>query len=92
MTKDEELIKKADIQKIADKGSLIYDKIKVQYEPEKNGEFLAIEIDSEKVYLGKSSSEVVELARAAYPDKVFYVVKIGHSAAETLASLAAHDD
>lgn len=81
----EELMQKADIQKIAERGAKIYKKIKEQYEPEHNGTFLAIEIDSKNFYLGKSSSEAVELARKSHPDKVFYVVKIGHSAAETLA-------
>lgn len=86
---NDQLIKNTDIQKIAENGAKIYEKIKTQYEPEQNGKFLAIETESEDIYLGDSSSEVVEVARKAHPKKVFYVVKIGHSAAETLAGLAA---
>ncbi|MDP2669060.1 MAG: hypothetical protein Q8P07_04475 [bacterium] len=83
----EDLIKKADIQKIAEEGSKIYEAIRPQYEPVKNGKFLAIDIESKDTYIGNTSSEAVELARKAHLNKVFYVVKIGFSAAETLASL-----
>lgn len=83
-----DLIKKANIQKIAEDGAKIYEKVKSQYEPQKNGKFLAIETKGKDVFVGDSSSEAVESARKAHPNKVFYVVKIGHSAAETLAGLA----
>lgn len=84
---NEGLLKKTNIQEVAEKGAKIYDRIKSQYEPQKNGEFLAIDIESRDVYLAKTSSEAVELARQVHLNKVFYVVKIGSSAAETLASL-----
>ena len=86
MLKKEDLIKNTDIEKIAKQGQKIYDKIKIKYEPEHNGEFLAIEIESGKVYLGKSSAEAVEIARRKHKNQVFYVVKIGYSVAETLAA------
>ncbi|MEK7631933.1 MAG: hypothetical protein AAB445_03655 [Patescibacteria group bacterium] len=85
MTDSQELIKKADIQQIAEKGAAIYEKVKVQFEPQDNGKFLAIDIDSEKVYLGTTSAEALELARKSHPEKVFYVVKVGFESAETLA-------
>ncbi len=84
------LIKKADIQKIAEAGARIYETVKLQYEPAQNGKFLAIDIDSKNTFLSKTSSEAVELARKTHPNKIFYVVKIGFSAAETLASLASN--
>ncbi len=89
MENNNELIKQANIQEIAEHGARIYEKIKTQYEPRDNGKFLAIETESGNIYVGNLSSEAVELARKAHPEKVFYVVKIGHSAAETLASLSA---
>ncbi len=85
-----DLIKKADIQKIAEAGARIYETIKLQYEPAQNGKFMAIDIESKEIFIGNTSSEAVELARKTYPNKVFYVVKIGFSAAETLASLASN--
>ncbi|MFA5062143.1 MAG: hypothetical protein WC526_03270 [Patescibacteria group bacterium] len=83
MSNDEEFINKADIQKIADEGEKIYEQIKVKYDPQERGKFLAIDIDSKGVYLGETSAEALRLAREHHPDKVFYVVKIGFDSAET---------
>ena len=80
---------KTDIEQIAENGAKIYDEVKKKYEPKENGKFLAIEIDSGDAYLDATSSEAVEQARRAHPSKVFYVVKIGFSAAEMLARLGA---
>lgn len=84
---DENIIKNTDIEKIARDGSEIYKEIKAQYEPDNNGKFLAIDIESKKVFLGDTSSAAVESARTSYPDKVFYVVKIGSSVVDILARL-----
>ncbi len=83
----EELIKKADLQKIANEGAKIYGQIKIKYEPKENGKFLAIDIDTKNAYLANTSAEAVELARQKHPKKVFYVVKIGFDVAETMAKL-----
>ena len=83
----EELIKKADLQKIANEGAKIYSQIKIKYEPKENGKFLAINIDTKNAYLANTSAEAVELARQKHPKKVFYVVKIGFDVAETMARL-----
>ena len=45
-TNNENLIKKADIQKIAEDGARIYARIKVNYDPKEKGRFLAIDIES----------------------------------------------
>lgn len=82
---NEELIKKADIQKIAEEGAKIYEQIKIQYDPKEKGKFLAIDIESKKAYLGNTSAEALELAREHHPNKVFYVAKIGFDVAETMA-------
>ena len=84
---NEELIKKADIQQIAEKGKTIYEQIKVKYDPKEKGKFLAIDVDTEKIYLGNTSAEAVALAKQNHPNKVFYVVKIGFDVAETMAKL-----
>jgi len=82
---NEDLIKKADIQHIAEEGAKIYEQVKVSYDPKERGKFLAIDIESKKVYLGNTSAEALELARQNHPDKIFYVVKIGFDVAETMA-------
>jgi len=84
---NEELIKNVNIQQLAEEGSRIYEEVKQEYEPQQNGKFLAIETDTKSAYLGDTTSEAVEKARAVHPDKVFYVVKIGFSASEVLAEL-----
>ena len=76
---------KANIQKISESGSRIYEKIKKDYDPKEKGKFLAIEIESEDVFIGSSSMEVLERAKEKYPDKIFYVVKIGYDSIETIA-------
>jgi len=85
MTNNDDLIKKTDLKKIVDAGEKIYEEIKSQYEPQHNGKFLAIEPESKDVYLGNESVDAMVLAKKAHPDKVFYIVKIGHGYTETLA-------
>lgn len=82
---NEELIKKANLQKIAEDGEKIYEGIKSQYEPQHNGKFLAIEVESGKVYFGEEAIDVRDAAKKDFPDKVFYLVKIGQGYIETLA-------
>ena len=82
-----ELLQSTDLQKIADEGSAIYASIKANYGPECLGKFLAIDIDSEDVFLADTSAEAVVKALKLHPGKVFYVVKIGFDAAVTLAHL-----
>lgn len=87
MNNNDDLIKNVNIQEIAEKGAKIYEEIKGQYDPINTGKFLAINVDTKEVFLGNTSSEAVELARKSYSNTVFYVVKIGSSAAEILAKL-----
>ncbi|MEK7510004.1 MAG: hypothetical protein AAB567_00385 [Patescibacteria group bacterium] len=86
---NEELIKNVNIQQLAEEGNRIYGEIKHQYEPQQNGKFLAIEVETRSVYQGDTSSDAVEKARKIHPDKVFFVAKIGFSATEVLAELEA---
>jgi hypothetical protein len=85
----QELIKNTDLDKIAKEGSLIYQGVKAKYEENSIGKFLAVDIDSKDQYLASTSAEAVIQARTVHPDKVFYVVKIGFDAAETMANLIA---
>ncbi len=85
---EENLVKKVNIGEIVSRGKKIYERIKSKYQPKKNGKFLAIEVDSGDVFLANSSVEAVEAAKNKYPDKVFFVVKIGFSANEILSRLA----
>ena len=84
MNNDEELIKKADIERIATEGEKIYGTVKADFDPKEKGKFLAIDIDTRKVYLGETSIEALELAKKNHADTVFYVVKIGFDSAEMM--------
>jgi len=84
MNNNEGLIKDADIKRISEEGTKIYNQIKTKYEPRDNGKFLAIEIDSKDVYPGDKSAEAVVLAKKEHPDKIFYIVRIGFDTAEMM--------
>lgn len=86
MTTDQ-LIKDADVEKIVTEGTAIYQSLKSNYEPAENGKFLAIDIGSKKVYLSETSAEAVKEAKKDFPDNIFYVVKVGSDAAETISHL-----
>ena len=84
---DEDLIKKVDIEKLADEGEKIYEEVKSEYLPQDMGKYLAIEVESKNVFLGEHSSDAVELAKKVHPNKMFFVVKIGYSANEILSKM-----
>ncbi len=67
------------------RGKKVYQKVKAQYEPKYKGMYVAIEPDSQQVYLGKDGADAMTKAQKSQPNKVFYVVKIGYAAAETIA-------
>jgi hypothetical protein len=48
-------------------------------EPAHKGEFVAIEPDSAEYFLGKTSLEAILNARQKHPDKLFHVIRVGHS-------------
>lgn len=83
----EELTKNADLEKIAREGTAIYERIKTSYDPSHHGQFLAIDIGSGDAFVAPISAEALVLVRQAHPNTVFYVIKIGFNAAETMAHL-----
>lgn len=79
-----------DVQGIADRGAEIYGELRNKFDiPENKGKFLAIEVESGKTYLGNTSSEALESAKQEYPDRFFYVIKIGFNVSEILARIFA---
>ncbi len=85
-----DLAKDQPFEEVAQKGAALYEQIKQQYEPNENGKFLAIEVESEDVYLADSTAEALIQARQQHPGKMFYVVKIGFNAIETLSNSILH--
>jgi hypothetical protein len=67
---------------ITAKGSDIYDRrYRTEFERLHNGEFAAIDIESEAAYLADLPENALAKARAAAPDGLFYLVRVGSSGA-----------
>jgi len=65
---------------MAAKGESIYATLKEKLEKEHRGKFVAIEVDSGDYFLGRTLQEADKKARQKYPDRVFYVIRIGRRA------------
>ncbi len=76
-----EKVKIINKDELVDKGEEIYRKIRDKLEPEHKGEFVAIEVGSGEYFLGKSPQIADGKASEKYPDKIFYLVRIGRRAA-----------
>ncbi|HLG17427.1 MAG TPA: hypothetical protein VJH03_23480 [Blastocatellia bacterium] len=64
------------------RGQQLYDdRLKARLEPEHVGRFAAIEPDFGKHFLGDTAIEALHAARKEMPEKLFYLVRIGHRAA-----------
>lgn len=66
-----------DKDEIVEKGRKIYETIKDKLEPEHKGELVAIEVETGDYFLGRRVIEAIEKAKRKYPDKVFYVARVG---------------
>jgi len=73
--------------RVARKGMRLYKtKLKDVLEPAHTGMFAAIEVDSGEYFLGARMGEALEQAIAKYPDKKFYIVRVGFRAAFKMRS------
>ncbi len=70
------------LKEIADRATEFYERVlKTDLEARHLNEFVAIEPVSECWYLGKSLRDVRRLARAAFPNRTAFAIRIGHEAA-----------
>lgn len=75
-----------DYENIVQRGELLYSThLKAQYEPLENGKYLAIDVDTKESFLGQTGADALMLATKTYPEKIFYLKKIGYDAAESIA-------
>ena len=70
---------------IAQKGTQVYQKISKQIEKDHLGDFVAIEVESGKYFLGQTQIEAIEKAKKSYPTKIFYLMKVGFPTAVTFS-------
>ena len=80
------LLSHSKASRVVKQGSAIYNKIRGDYEPHKNGRYLAIEPDTKKVYFGTTGVDALQKARRAQSDKFFYLVKIGYDTPDMILS------
>lgn len=72
---------------IARIGEQIYqNELKEKLEKENIGKFVAIEAESKDYFIGVTQTEATLKAKKKYPDKIFYMVKIGFPAVITMSS------
>lgn len=69
------------IRNIGEKGRAIFKKISEELERDYRGKFVAIEVDSGDYFVGDTVIEADEQAKEKYPDKIFYLGKIGYRTA-----------
>ena len=76
-------------QSIAERAKRIYaDRLQTQLEAEHLDRHVAIEPDSGEFFLGDSFGEAVRAARDAHPNRISFVIRIGHEAAVHLGGVA----
>jgi hypothetical protein len=69
------------MQTFNQKGQQIYDKLlkKGKIEKDKNmGEYIVIDIDTQKHYIGEDLKLILKQAREKMPGKLFYAARIGY--------------
>lgn len=65
-------------ERLVTQGEVIYQqRLKGRLEPGYHGQIAAIEVESGDYFIGQSVPQAAKKARAKYPHKLFYFVKIG---------------
>ncbi|CAD6493243.1 MAG: hypothetical protein CHKLHMKO_00434 [Candidatus Argoarchaeum ethanivorans] len=70
-----------DIRRIGEKGRVLFKRISEELKTDYRGKFVAIEVDSEDHFVGDTAIDADEKAKEKYPDKVFYLGRIGYRTA-----------
>jgi hypothetical protein len=78
------IVTNVDPHDIITRGKVWYEGIKAELEPEHKGRFVAIDPDTGDYFLGDRGIEATLQAKEKYPDKVFYLARIGYPTAYNL--------
>jgi hypothetical protein len=74
---------------LARKALALYDaRLKSTLETSNSGDFVAIEPESGEYFLGQSLSEAIQAARAVYPERIPFTLRVGHKATVRLGVLS----
>jgi hypothetical protein len=64
---------------IARRAQVVYEEqLRIKLEATNLDDFVAIEPESGDYFLGKTLSEAIQAARAAYPDRLPFALRVGH--------------
>jgi hypothetical protein len=67
---------------LAESGQRLYDeRLSALLEPEHEGQFVAIDPETERYFLGETGLAALKAGRRELPDKLFYLLRVGHDAA-----------
>lgn len=67
---------------LTESGQRLYDeRLKALLEPEHEGEFVAIDPETERYFLGPTGLAALRAGRKELPGNLFYLLRVGHMAA-----------
>lgn len=73
------------MSELAEKSKAFYErKLKDLLEPAEKGKFVAIEPGTESYFVDKDGTKALLRAREAFPDKLFFLIRIGYEAAHSI--------
>ena len=76
-----------DHEELARRGQEYYDRVlRADLEPEHNGEFLVLDVESGEYELDASQLAALDRAEAKRPDRVFYILRVGHRTAARIGA------
>ena len=76
-------------QRVAERAKAIYsEQLRCELEAKHPHRFVAIEPDSGDHFLADSYSQAVAIARSIYPDRISFVIRIGHETAIHIGGIA----
>jgi hypothetical protein len=74
---------------VADKAKFLYEtRLRSRLESLHPDSYVAIEPESGDYFLGATGNEAVQAASRAHPDKLSYILRVGHSAAFQLGAMS----
>jgi catechol 2,3-dioxygenase-like lactoylglutathione lyase family enzyme len=73
------------MSELAEKSKAFYEReLKTRLEATEKGKFVAIEPETESYFVDKDGTKALLRARAAFPDKLFFLIRIGYEAAHSI--------
>jgi len=73
------------MSELAEKSKAFYEReLRELLEATEKGKFVAIEPDTKSYFVDKDGTKALLKARDAFPDKLFFLIRIGYEAADSI--------